>query len=135
MQHFIRVNTGGKSKTRSSDKEYNIFFKISPDTPKYAQWTIQSLFYQTRRKDPPPRIHLYTYILNNDYIKVIKCLFKLIICVELQMFIVIGPVKQKFLSLKFVINFLSISLNMLWVLKRTLSLRRFLLSTNNICLI
>ena len=28
------------------------FLKLSPDTPRYVQWTIPSLSYQTRRKNP-----------------------------------------------------------------------------------
>ena len=44
----------------SSDKKNNVFlcfflfffFLRKPDTPRYVQWTIPSLLYQTRRKNP-----------------------------------------------------------------------------------
>ena len=33
-------------------KEYTYFQKYKPDTPRYVQWTVQKVFYHTRRKNP-----------------------------------------------------------------------------------
>ena len=52
MLHFIRVYIVWKGKKDNQTKEYNIFWKLKPDTPRYVQWTIPSLLYQTRRKNP-----------------------------------------------------------------------------------
>ena len=51
MLHFIQVYTVCKVK-RSSDKRIQFKKKIKPDTPTYVKWTILSLLYQTRMKNP-----------------------------------------------------------------------------------
>ena len=51
MWHFIRVYTVCKGKKDLQTKT-QYFFKLQPDTPKYVQWTIPSLMYQARRKNP-----------------------------------------------------------------------------------
>ena len=55
MQHnaaFHQVNTVCKGKKDLQKKEYNIFLKIITWRPRYVQWTIPSLLYQTKRKNP-----------------------------------------------------------------------------------
>ena len=47
MWHFIRVYT-----VKVEKDIWTFFFKLQPDTPSYAQWTIPSLMYKTRRKNP-----------------------------------------------------------------------------------
>ena len=44
MQHYAEFHLKGKK-----DLQSNI---ILPDTPRYLQWTIPNLLYQTRRKNP-----------------------------------------------------------------------------------
>ena len=54
MQHnaaFIRVYTFCKGKKIFRQKN-TIDLKLYPDNPRYVQWTIPSLLYQTRRKNP-----------------------------------------------------------------------------------
>ena len=51
MRHFIRVCTVCKGKKDLQTKN-TIFFLLLPDTPRYVQWTIQNLLYQTRGKNP-----------------------------------------------------------------------------------
>ena len=48
--HFIRVCNVCKGKNDLQTKEYNIFLKIITWHPRYVQWTIPSLLYQTRSK-------------------------------------------------------------------------------------
>ena len=49
--HFIRVFSVCKGKKRSSDKWIQ-YFLILPNFPRYVQWTIPSLLFQSRRKNP-----------------------------------------------------------------------------------
>ena len=55
MLHFIRVYTVWKDKKDLQKKGYNMFFlKLYPDTCTtiHVQWTIPSLLYKIRRKNP-----------------------------------------------------------------------------------
>ena len=49
--HFFRVYTVLKVKKDLQTKEYNVFL-INMTLPRYVQWTIPSLLYQTRKKNP-----------------------------------------------------------------------------------
>ena len=52
MLHFIRVNTVKVKKDLQTDKIIQYLKKnIIPDAPRYVQWTIPNLLYQTRRKN------------------------------------------------------------------------------------
>ena len=50
MLHFIRVYA--VKVKRSSDKRIQCYLKIITWHPRYVQWTIPSLVYQTKRKNP-----------------------------------------------------------------------------------
>ena len=52
MLHFIGSTLFVKLKKICRQKNAIFFKKLYPDTPKYVQWTIPSLLYQTRRKNP-----------------------------------------------------------------------------------
>ena len=47
MQHNAAFHQGLHCLKRSSDKRIQYFGKIIPNTPRYVQWTIPSLLYQT----------------------------------------------------------------------------------------
>ena len=51
MLHFIRVYTVCKGKKDLQTKNTIFFLFLQPDIPRYVQWTIPSLLYQTRRKN------------------------------------------------------------------------------------
>ena len=59
MLHFIRVYAVLEVK-RSPDKTILLFKLYINRHPRYAQWTIESLLYETRRKNPLVYKGLYT---------------------------------------------------------------------------
>ena len=51
MKCNIMVYTVCKGKEDVQTKEY-LIKKLKPDTPRFVKWTIPSLMYQTKRKNP-----------------------------------------------------------------------------------